>query len=66
MITRIALSILVAVAVGLLCIFGGVVLGSINVPITEAIAGFLKNYGWAIGVVAGLLFFFSKRTLGTL
>ena len=59
MIQKIVIAILVAVIVGLLCIFLGTVLGSINAPITEAIAGFLKTWGWAIGVIAGLWYFFA-------
>jgi hypothetical protein len=62
MLTRIILALIVAVAVGLLCILLGSVLASLNVPITDTIGSFLRQWGWVIGVLAGLWYFFSGQT----
>jgi hypothetical protein len=59
MLTRIVLAIIVAAAVGLGCIFLGMLLASLGIPITDAVAAFLTTWGWVIGVLAGLWFFFS-------
>jgi hypothetical protein len=66
MIVRIILSLLVAVGVGLLCLFLGVILATLNVPITDAVSSFLTRWGWVLGVLAGLWFFFTGRTTLTL
>lgn len=58
MIGRIALAVIVGLAVGLGCLFVGMLLGSLNVPPAEAVAGFLTTFAWAIGVLAGLFHFF--------
>lgn len=57
MIQRIALAVIVGLAVGLGCLFVGLLLGSLNVPPAEAVAGFLTAYAWAIGILAGAWYF---------
>lgn len=57
-IARLALAVVVAVAVTLGVILLGIILISINVGIAEAVGGFLKTYAAAIGVLAGIWFFF--------
>lgn len=62
MIVRIILALIVAVAVGLACLFVGAVLGSIGAPFTDAVASFLARWGWAVGGLAGLWYFFTGQT----
>lgn len=57
-ITRIIQAVLVAVVVGLIFIFLGMVLVTLKVPIAVTIGGFMQEWGWVIGVVAGLWFYF--------
>lgn len=59
MIARVILAVVVAVAVGLLCILLGGILGSLAVPPAAAVGGFLLAYGWVIGILAGLWYFFA-------
>lgn len=59
MFVRAILAIIVAVAVALICILLGGILNSINAPIIEPIGEFLHNWGWVIGALAGLWYFFS-------
>lgn len=61
-VVRIILAVIVAIAVWLACLFLGVVLGTLNVPLTDAIASFLTHWGWTIGVLAGLWYFFTGQT----
>lgn len=58
MISRIVLAVVVAVVVGLLCILLGSILVTLQVPIAVTIGGFLATWGWVLGVLAGLWFFF--------
>jgi len=58
MITRVIQAILIAVVVGLLLILLGTILVTLKVPIAVTIGGFLEQWGWVIGVVAGLWFYF--------
>ena len=62
MISRIVLAVVVAVVVGLLCILLGAILVALHVPIAATIGVFLERWGWVLGVLAGLWFFFSGRT----
>jgi len=62
LLARIVLAVVVAVAVGLACILLGSILGALGLPPAEAVGNFLTAYGWAIGVLAGLWYFFSGRT----
>lgn len=57
-ITRVIQALLVAVVVGLICILLGGVLVTLKVPIAVTVGGFMQEWGWVIGVVAGLWFYF--------
>lgn len=63
MLETILLAILVAVIVGLVCLLLGKVLASLAVPPAAAVGGFLVQYCWVIGVVAGLWYFVSGGDL---
>lgn len=63
MLSRLILSVVVAVATGLVCVLVGSILGSINVPIAETVGNFLRQYAWAIGILSGLWYFFSGGTV---
>ena len=58
MISRVVLSVVVAVVVTLLCILLGGILASLGIPIAETVGSFLETYGPALGVLAGLWYFF--------
>ena len=57
MITRVVIAVIVAIVVGLICILLGSVLITLQVPIAVTIGGFLVQWGWVLGVLAGLLYF---------
>ncbi len=59
MIARLVLAVVVAVVVGLVCILLGDILSTLKVPIAVTIGDFLSAWGWVIGVLAGLWYFFS-------
>jgi uncharacterized membrane protein YvlD (DUF360 family) len=63
MISRLVLAVVVAVVVGLVCILLGTILVTLKVPIAVTIGDFLAAWGWVIGVLAGLWFFFTGGTL---
>lgn len=58
MIERIARAIIVGAAVILLCLFAGLILGTLGIAPVTAIGAFLSEWSWAIGVLAGLWHFF--------
>lgn len=58
MLNRLVLAVVVAVVVGLVCILLGSVLVTLKVPIALTIGGFLAAWGWVLGVLAGLWYFF--------
>lgn len=58
MLNRIVLAVVWAVIVGLVCLLIGMVLSSLGVPPAEAVGGFLTQWAWVIGVLAGLWQFF--------
>jgi hypothetical protein len=58
MIARLVLAVVVAVVVGLVCLLLGGILGSLGVPIAETVGSFLARWGWVLGILAGLWFFF--------
>jgi hypothetical protein len=60
LIGRIVLAVIVAVIVGLLLVLLGAVLVTLNVPIAETVGKFLQTYGFAIGVLVGLWYFFTN------
>ena len=60
MITRVILAVVIAVAVGIVLVaLLGPVIASLDVPIAKTIGAFFKNWGFVIGVLAGLWFFFA-------
>lgn len=65
MLSRIVLSVVVAVAVTLGCYLLGAILTTLTVEIAETIGKFLKEYGAVIGVLAGLWFFFSGGSIAS-
>lgn len=63
MISRIVLAVIVAIVVGLVCILLGGILGTLHIDILSSVGGFLEKYGWALGVLAGLWYFFAGGNL---
>ena len=59
MIARLALSVVVAVVVGLICQLFGPILISMGVPFAVAVGAFLVQWGWVLGICAGIWYFFS-------
>lgn len=60
MIARIVLAVVIAVVVGIvLTALLGPVLVSVHVPIAETIGRFFEDWGFVIGVLAGLWYFFA-------
>ena len=59
MLNRLVLAVVIAIVVGLVCLLVGMLLASLGVPPAEAVGGFLTEYAWVIGVLAGLWHFFS-------
>jgi hypothetical protein len=63
MIARLVLSVVVAVVVGLALVYLlGPVLASLVVPIAVAVGDFLTRFGFLLGALAGLWYFFSGQT----
>lgn len=60
LLVKLILAVVVAVVVGLVCILVGAILASINVPPAEAVGHFLNQFAWAIGILAGLWYFFTR------
>jgi len=58
LLSRIVLAVIVAIVVGLACIFVGGILASLGIPIAVTVGGFLVTWGWVLGVLAGLWYFF--------
>ena len=58
MIQKLILAVVVAVVVTLGCVLVGSVLISLSVAIAVTIGSFLKEYSTILGVLAGLWFFF--------
>jgi hypothetical protein len=65
MLSRIILSVVVAVVVTLVCVLVGSLLITVAVPVAVTVGGFLHTWAGAIGVLAGLWWFFSGATLPT-
>lgn len=63
MIRRLVLALVVAVAVTLGCILLGTILVGLDVTIATTVGAFLKTYGAALGILAGLWWFFTNRGL---
>lgn len=58
-IRKLILAVVIAVAVGLGCILLGGVLDSLKADIAVQIGDDLRTWGWVIGVLAGLWYFFT-------
>ncbi len=59
MISKLVLAVIVAIVVGLgLSALLGPILVTLKVPIAITIGNFFVTYGWMIGVLAGLWYFF--------
>ena len=60
MIAKLILAVVVAVATGLVLVgLLGPILGSMHVPIAVTVGDFFVAYGWVIGLLAGLWYFFA-------
>lgn len=60
MIARVVLSVVVAVVVGIVLVaLLGPILDTLKVPIATTIGNFFIAYGYVIGVLCGLWYFFS-------
>lgn len=59
MIRKLVLAAVVAVVVTLGCILVGGILATVNVAIAVTIGSFLKEWAGALGILAGLWFFFN-------
>lgn len=62
LLSRLVLSVVVAVVTTLACILIGAILVALDVEIAVTIGGFLKRYSGIFGVLAGLWYFFSGST----
>ena len=63
MIGRVVLAVVVAIVVGLLCMYLlGPILVSLGVPIAVIVGEFFVKWGWTLGVLAGLWYFFSGQS----
>lgn len=64
MITRTVLALVVAVVLGLVLVgLLGPILVGLTVPIAVTVGNFFVKYGWVLGVLAGLWFFFAGGNL---
>ena len=60
LIGRIVLAVIIAVVVGLVLVgLLGPILITLHVPIATTVGGFFVDFGWAIGVLCGLWYFFA-------
>lgn len=57
---RIVLSLVIAILTGLLLILLGGILADLKVPIAVTIGHFFVAWGWVLGILAGLWYFFSR------
>lgn len=63
MIARLVLALVVAILTGLACVaLLGPILVSIGVPIAVVVGNFFVQWGWVLGILAGLWYFFSGTT----
>lgn len=63
MLTKIILSVIVAIVVTLGCYLLGAILGALEVSIAVTIGEFLTKWGSVIGILAGLWYFFAGGNL---
>lgn len=60
LIGRLILAVIIAVVVGVLCVWLiGPLLADLNVPVAETVGGFFIKAGWLLGVAAGAWYFFA-------
>lgn len=64
MIARLALAVVVAVVVGLVCLLLGALLADIKIPFVATIGDFLRSWGWVLGLLAGIWYFFGGGSFG--
>lgn len=63
MISRVVLAVVVAVIVGLVCMYLlGPLLVAMGVPPAVVVGDFFVRWGWTLGILAGLWFFFSGQS----
>lgn len=62
MLSRIVLSVVVAVVVTLACLLVGGILETLGVAVATTIGAFLRGYSSVIGVLAGLWYMFAGYT----
>lgn len=59
---RFIVAVVTAVVVGIVLVaLIGPLLVTMNTPITDIVGGFCKNWGWVLGIIAGLLYYFGAR-----
>ncbi len=64
---RAILAVVVAVVVGIVLVaLVGPILAGLDVPIAKTVGDFFEHYGYVIGVLAGLWFYFAGGTIGGL
>ena len=61
MIARIVIAVVVGVVVTLACILLGLILVALHIDIAETVGHFLQSYAAVIGILAGLIQFFTGR-----
>lgn len=63
MLSRLVLSVVVAVLVTLGCMLLGAILITLKVEIASTIGNWLRTYGSVLGVLAGLWYFFAGSSI---
>lgn len=57
---QLILAVIVAVVVGLVCVgLLGPIIAGLGVPIAKTMGDFLTRWGWVLGVLAGLWYYFA-------
>lgn len=59
MIRRIALAVVIGAIAWLLCVIGGALLASVGIPVVKTLGDLLEMYAVVIGVLVGLVAFFT-------
>lgn len=59
LIGRIVLAVVVAAIIGLACLLLGALLGDIHIEVASTVGDFLRQWGFVIGLLAGLWYFFT-------
>lgn len=57
---NVILAIVIAAVTWLGCVFLGGILATVNIPVVVVAGSFLKSYASAIGILAGVWFFFTR------